>query len=252
MNWVEIVVTVIASVLSGLIGGLFTFLGIRAELKAHRKQDQKRDHELLINNRPKLSIVDLTEPQKFQNKTLDIGIFFTGESGYPSISHDETMQKKDQWDYFKYTLQNTGHTEITHIGITSSNKTRIYNLKTKDHRQDQCNGFIITRIVPPRENCSIAIAYFNDIVTEKKIQNCAKWEQKIKKEMLNNKALSIWLKDINGNWWKQTLIAPKREIVDSQPSSETSFLEEFLVDWEMKKKYRTKRINEIKRYIYHD
>ena len=61
MDWSVI----IGSVLGGLVGGLFTFLGVFITIKHNEKVNFEKKREEMINNRPRLEIVNNSkEPVK--------------------------------------------------------------------------------------------------------------------------------------------------------------------------------------------
>lgn len=208
MDWLAFA----GSILGGLIGGLFTFFGVRLTIKHDEEKRKKEQLKQDIDNKPRLEITkysDLKDVTKNMTQCHDFSIIILGITDFrmdgqrarfyynQEALNDEMLQCVD------YEFKNTGLTEIIDICATS-NLPKNMSIFDKEYYKNYVNenllcydGWATKRYIKPGEKIRMRIYYVkNQIVLSN----------------MGNPVVTIWLRDINGKLWSQSLNAPYNEI----------------------------------------
>ena len=198
------------SVIGGLIGGLFTYIGVRLTLKHEKEKEQKEELKNAQDTKPRLEIVkysdfEATKSNVEQNNdcnVLALKIRDFKDNSRARFYYDESALDENQLVYAEYELKNTGLTEIVDICITSNlRQMSIIELEKRDlclkNNYPNCDVWSENRYIKPGQTFKLRIYYIKDQIV---ISN------------LGNPVLTIWLNDVNGRIWSQTLYTPGKNI----------------------------------------
>lgn len=218
-----------SSLLSGLIGavvgGGLSLIGTLLTLRNKDKKEMRDRLERLEREKPRLEIVsyrDFSSTENDFSPNNDFNVFvatilgFYEKDGRACFSYDEKGFDSKELFYVEYILENTGLTEIMDICV-SSNLPRtmsVFEYERKDIylREHLLNydAWSNKRYIKPNGTVKLRVFYIKDQVPS---------------SLLHGQELIVWLRDINGYTWSQTLNAPFNEIEISKLSSESKLKE---------------------------
>lgn len=216
MDWMQILVTVLCSlgsaVIGGVIGGFFTVLATRMN---HKHEDEAKQKEWLreaIKTKPRLELLDYqgfemakdSEQEKADISVLVLAILgFEDKNGRAFFTYDKKAINNKNLMFVEYLLENTGPTEIEEVCVAGNYPrfVSVLDMNQKDAfiREGLLNYDVWSdkRYIKTKQTIKIRVYYLKN---------------QIPASLLSNPSLTIWLKDVNGLLWSQTLLAPGKEI----------------------------------------
>lgn len=227
MDWIQILVTVLCSlgsaIIGGIIGGFFTVLATRMN---HKHEDETKQKELLREAdkaKPRLELLDyksFNETKKAENEKADVSVLVLGIRGFEDkngrafFTYDKKALENKNLIYVEYLFENTGLTEIEEVCVAGNlpRFVSVLDMNQKDTfiREGFLNYDVWSdrRYIKTKQTIKIRVYYIKD---------------QIPATLLSSPSLSIWLKDVNGLMWCQTLLAPGKEIEISRFKSDVEF-----------------------------
>lgn len=214
MEWLSF----IGSILGGLIAGIFTYLGVRFTIKNDRQKEERILSEKIEKEKPRLEIIKRTciDDALASDDVYDCAALFITILGFKEINgracfdYDEKALSKGNLTFVDYELKNTGLTEIADI-ILSTNLPKQTSLI--DYNQKEM--FISNKFLNYEVFSNKHYIKTNDTI---KLRIYYLKEQYIGSSF-GNPPITIWIRDINNNYWYQLLNAPYEEIEISNRSS---------------------------------
>ncbi len=217
-----IVIPIITSILGGLIAGLFTFLGVKMTIKYENEKKKDEEYKNILENKPRLEISEFKAFEDFfqenDNNTFGIAFLsiknFSNSVGRAYFTYDKLASDSKNYIYVEYKLKNTGYTEIMNFCITTNlpKNTSIFNFQQKEFfiNNNMLNYDVWgdVKYIKTGQEITIRVYYIKD---------------KVVGSNLGNPSLTIWLIDVNNNWWEQKLDAPYNTIDTSYKSSQKNF-----------------------------
>ena len=207
------------SVLGGLIGGLFTFFGVYLTIRHDEKKDHQAKIEKANQEKPRLEIVsykDFKNTAKIKSPNYDCNVLALGISDFKEIDgrahffYNEAALDNKNLVFIEYQFVNNGLTEIEDICV-SSNLPRFMSLIEFEKKDVYIKEHFLnygvwsySRYIKSKETFKLRVYYVKD---------------QIPMTLLQSPELIIWLRDVNGFVWSQTLNAPFSEIEISRMSS---------------------------------
>ena len=212
MDWVSFA----GSILSGLIGGLFTFLGVKATINHEKKKIKNEENRKVLESMPRLEFAkkyvldELKEPVKNCEIVIANIKEFKEVDGIARFIYDDNLLDGDKLEFIDVLLENTGKTEIENIFIASNPRYEsAFDLKTKDFFVERkilsCGAYVGQRFIKPGEFVRVRIHFLEN-------------------ENIRT-ALSVWIIDINGRYWRQSLNINRKEIEKPELKSRRDFKE---------------------------
>lgn len=226
MDWLAFA----GSILGGLIGGLFTFLGVTLTLKHEKGKERRELIERANETRPRLEIerfrgLDETADDKTFN--IDCNVLalniesYREDNGRARFYYNPAALQRENLVFVEYILKNTGLTEIEQICVTSNFPKQIsaVELEKRDmYINDNllnCGVWANKRYIKPGKTVTLRFYYIKGQII---LLN------------LGSGTFTVWLHDVNGRIWKQSLNSPKDEIELSQLSNGKTFLDSIDMD----------------------
>ena len=219
MNWLGF----IGSILGGLIGGLFTFFGVKATLRHEDEKRAKEEFEKTEHEKPRLEIAaysDLKKAAESKAEKTDWDIVVLSINGFENkdwrawFFYDEAALKLENLDFVEYELVNSGLTEIQDLCATC-NLPRSISIFELDDREVNIKNHLLNyeawgkkRYVKPKEIIKLRVYYIRD---------------KIVVSNIGSPVLTLWLRDVKGNLWSQSLYAPGKQLEISRRRSYEDF-----------------------------
>lgn len=219
MDWLAFT----GSILGGLIGGLFTFVGVHLTLRHDDKKKRQERIEKANLEKPRLEIIshkefkEATKDKSINNdcNVLALGIMdFKDIDGRASFFYNEAALDNKNLVFVEYEFVNSGLTEIEDICV-SSNLPRSMSLIEYERKDIYINEHFLNygvwsnkRYIKPKETFKLRVYYIKD---------------QIPTTILRSPELLVWLRDVNGFIWEQTLNAPENEIEISRMSNGSEF-----------------------------
>ena len=221
MDWTSIISGLIGAVVGGLISLVGTLLTLR-----NKNSKEKRDKlERMNREKPRLEILSYRDFESTKNDVTlnnDFNVFavgilgFSEKDGRAHFTYDKKAFNSNELVFVEYTLENTGLTEIMDICV-SSNLPRtmsVFEYERKDFYLKEhllnYDAWSNKRYIKPKGTINLRVYYINN---------------QIPSSLLGGQELIVWLRDINGNTWVQTLNAPSNEIEISKLSSDLELRE---------------------------
>ena len=218
MEWISF----LGSILGGLIGGVFTFLGVKLTLK-HDKEKEHKEILLKANeNKPRLEVVkyydfNATVNKKSINndcKILALKITdFKDDFDRARFFYDTTALDEKNLIFVEYEFKNSGNTEIEDICITS-NLPKSMSVFALERKELYINENLLSyeawahkRYIKPGQSIRIRVYYIKDQIIVSPISY----------------PFTIWLRDINGRYWRQNFNCPNNEVEISMYSNRNDF-----------------------------
>jgi len=226
MDWLSF----FGSVLGGLIGGIFTFLGVKLTIKHEKNSQEKEMLKNTFEKKPRLEILSVrhyeTNMGYISRSHIDIKALFlvikeVTLNDRPSVYYDEAALKEENLVFFEFEMKNTGLTEIEDICITSNNPQRVA-VFNKEKREFYINKHRLNYDLWEHNICIkpgqslILRTYF--------LKNNEDFPYK------GAATASIWLKDVNGDFWVQPLFIREGDIYNSKPTTYKKLCESTDVD----------------------
>ena len=215
MDWL----TFAGSVIGGIIGGLFTFLGVRATIRHDDKKKQQGRIEKANQEKPRFeieSLLNFSKTKSLSQLNNDCNVLalsikdFKLENGKACFFYDKKSLDTSNLVFVEYTFINTGLTEIEEICV-SSNLQRWMSLVELERKDFYFNNHLLNygvwankRYIKHNESFKLRVYYVDGQIPTTTFQ-CPE--------------LIVWLKDVNGFFWSQTLNAPFNEIEISKMTS---------------------------------
>ena len=221
MDWLAFA----GSVLGGLIGGLFTFFGVKLTLKHDNEKKNQERIEKATQERPRLEITSYKDFNKTANiKTInnDCNVLALGVLSFKKIDgracffYNEAALDNKNLVFVEYQFVNSGLTEIEDICVTSNlpRNMSLFEYEKKDFYINECllnyDVWSSKRYIKPKATFTLRVYYVKD--------------QK-PSTILNSPELVVWLRDVNGFVWSQTLNSPANEIENSKLSNSKALRE---------------------------
>ena len=217
----EIVTSIVSSLLGGLVGGLFTFLGVKMTIRYEREKDAKEEErrrkekeELIKQKRPRLEIVNYAEIKKYDfNENFHSSVLLAHIEKHDNghFTYDPRVFTSDEWVCVEYEFKNIGLTEIHHLYISTNlvKSTSIFDVLSGENvsyaKRNMLNYSVYSdKTIKPNETYRLQICYIKD---------------KILCSNIGSAPITIWISDIDGNWWAQSLFAPRDYIDNSYKTS---------------------------------
>lgn len=236
------------SLIGGIIGGLFTYLGVLATIRSQEKtrlhmeeenkkqqikEAKEKEEQLIkqaIEERPRLECINYGEFKKLDVENLkkyDLDVIITKIVSFKKdtnryrFSYSDKVMDKKNWSHVEYEFRNIGHTEISHLFISTNFKkeTALFSAKGEINRFHYINELLnysecLDKFIKPGEIIKVNISYLdNEILSG-----------------MHSAAVTLWLVDINGRYWQQPLFAPGNKIYDSNLTDRKTFRSEVFID----------------------
>lgn len=216
---------IFASILGGLVGGLFTFLGVLMTIRYENKKEireeirrQKEKEEQQFENRPRFDIVAYSNMRKYsEGQQADLSVLlcpiekYEKNDGRSMFYYPPEIVDSQKWSSVKYTLKNIGHTEISHLFVSTNlpKNTALFENNKGENKLYYENhllnySVILDKAIKPKESIKLKVCYIDEQVVVSSIGRAP---------------ITIWLIDERGNWWSQPLFAPANKIYDCKRTS---------------------------------
>ena len=208
MDWLSFA----GSILGGLIGGFFTFVGVLLTIKHDDKKKKLERIEKANQEKPYLDIIsykDCKDATEVKDVNHDCGVLALGIIDFKEIDGRSCFfYNKDALDsknlvFIEYQFVNSGLTTIQDICV-ASNLPRFMALIEFERKDIYINERFLNygvwsnkRYIKFRDTFKLRVYYVKG---------------QIPTTNLGSPELIIWLRDISGFVWKQTLNAPANEI----------------------------------------
>ncbi len=208
-----------------LISGIFTWLAAKSNQKHEDKEKFKEKLDQANEVKPRLEIkkyfdFNAEKANDLNEECLSIlalGILgFSEKNGRAHFKYNDKAVKENDLVYVEYVFENTGKTEIEEICF-SSNLQRGMSIFDKNAKDFYLKNHLVNydvwaskRYIKPNETITVRIYYVNG---------------QIPTTNLGSPEFIIWLRDINGFLWSQTLNAPGSEIEISRMRKQSDLKE---------------------------
>ena len=202
----------LGSIIGGIIGGLFTFLGVRYTIKHENKKARKEELKEAYENRPRLEIKkyrSFKEAKNDGNLSEDCNVLVLKMynpqiiDNKLNVQYDNKALDIDNLVFEEYEFKNVGLTEIASICVASTAHRNI-SIIDLDRRNTFFSSNFINydvwcekRYIKPGKVVKIRFYYVKD------------------DESNYTKNVLIWLHDINGRYWTQSIEATSNIIENS-------------------------------------
>lgn len=229
MDKIQILITVLSSLGSAIIGGLIGgFFAIWVAKLNHKHEDEIKQKERLREadkSKPRLELIDYKDFEKTKNSEqgkTDLSVLVLGIQGFEDkegrafFTYDQKALNNKNLVYVEYLFENTGLTEIEEVCVASDlpRFVSVLNMNQKDIfiREGLLNYDVWAdkRYIKTKQTIKISVYYIKN---------------QIPTTLLSGPSLTIWLKDVNGFIWFQTLLAPRNEIEISRMRTYEDFRE---------------------------
>lgn len=221
MEWLSF----LGSILGGLIGGLFTFMGVKKTLKSEKAKEEKKEKEELYQKRPRLEVIEKTDYINVKeedsiyvnNGVIMLKIEKYDVSSRPTFYYDERCLKKTNLCYREFVLKNTGETEIDYLYITTNypKSTSLFEIRSYEilvkEKILSYDAFGDSRFIKKGDTFTLRIYYLIGEIFYDHISS----------------SIEIWLRDINGNLWGQSLFV-NDGYIDNSTTRKSSELREYI------------------------
>lgn len=217
--------TLLSGLLGAIVGGGFSLVGTLITLRSKNKKDRRDKLEKINREKPRLEIAsyrgfEQTEKDLSMNNDLNVlavGILgFSESGGRVRFTYDKKAFDSKELVFVEYLLENTGLTEIMDMCVSSNlpKTMSVFEYERKDlYLKEQLlnyDAWSNKRYIKPKGTIKLRIYYIRD---------------QIPSSLLGEHELIIWLRDINGYTWVQTINAPFNEIEISEISSDVELKE---------------------------
>lgn len=207
MDWLAFA----GSILGGLIGGLCTFAGVKLTIKHEKEKERREALEKANETKPRLEIVgfrdflDTVNDDTYNPDFNVLALHIKGfrDEGRARFYYNETALDIAGLYFVEYELKNTGLTEINQICITSNlpKNMSVMELEKRDFyiKQNLLNydAWANKHYIKSGETIILRTYFIKETIIESNV---------------GNPIFTIWLHDVNGRVWYQTLNAPMVEI----------------------------------------
>ncbi len=243
IKFMDFIYEILKVAIGAAVGGLFTLMGAKMQInhdikkeiykEKQRLEKERLEEEQKLNElRPRLEIVDCQPIAKYrETKKTDGCVILCPITDYQKNKRLEFYYSSDvldckKWVCVEYVLKNTGYTEIDHIYVSTNlqKQTSLFDVLNESYKYGYYNKYLnydvyIEKTIKMQEMMTLKICYpKNEIVVSN----------------MGTAQLTIWLVDINGNWWSQPLFAPYNLLKNSKRSS----LAEYKEDTDVKSAYK--------------
>ena len=210
--WGTLLISLGTAIIGALVGGLFTWLSAKSNQNHEEKMKNKEIIDKANELKPRLEIQEYND---FNSKKDDevneeclsilaLGILgFADKDGRAFFKYNDKAVKDNDLVCVEYVFENTGKTEIEEICF-SSNLPRwmsIFDMSAKEfylkNHLLNYDAWANKRYIKPNETVKVRIYYVNN---------------QIPSTNMGSPEFIVWLRDINGFLWSQTLNAPAKEI----------------------------------------
>ena len=208
MDWLSFA----GSIIGGLIGGLFTYCGVKLTLNHEKEKEIKEESKKVEETKPRLEIIKHTNIKKspeYNKREIGCCALFLKIIDYKcsgsrvQFYYDEQALEINNLVYVEYILKNIGQTEIMDICL-STNLPKNTSLLELDDREfyirDKLlnyNVFSNKKYIKPGDSIKVRVYYIND---------------KIIDSIIGSATITVWLSDVNGRYWSQSLFCPDNKI----------------------------------------
>lgn len=208
MDWLSFA----GSIIGGLIGGLFTYFGVKLTLTHEIEKEIREECKKAEETKPRLEIIKYTgikKSQEYDKREIGCSALFLMINDYKcsesriEFFYDEQALDLNNMVYVEYILKNIGQTEIIDICL-STNLPRNTSLLELDERKFYIKEKLLNynvvsnkRYIKPGDHIKIRIYYIKD---------------KIIGSIIGSAAITVWLRDVNGRYWSQSLFCPDNKI----------------------------------------
>ena len=219
---------ILASILGGLVGGLFTFLGVLVTIKHDEKKRNEEKVGIQEQMRPRLEILKLNSALGYSKTSkADICMILCKivdfkNDGKPMFYYKPEVINSNEWVCYEYFLKNVGKTEIDHIYFSTNlyKNTSLFSVSNGRHKLYYDTNYLnysvlFDKPIMPDEEFSVKICYVKDSIIVSSFAN---------------PMISIWMVDVNGNWWKQEMFAPDERILTSKRTTQEKWYNATNVD----------------------
>ena len=218
MDWLAF----LGSILGGLIGGLFTFFGVKLTLKHEKEKEVKEELKDLNETKPRLEIIkylNFEETKDNLDINNDCNILALHIDKFEKVDRARFYYNKEALDnnkliFVEYEFKNTGFTEIEEVCITGNlpKNMTVVEFERKDFYINEnllnyavwCNK----RYIKHGQTLKVRVYFINNHIIHSN---------------LGNPILTVWLKDINGKYWSQSLDCPNDNIEISKYQNHKNF-----------------------------
>lgn len=211
------------SVLGGLIGGIFTYLGVKVTIKHEDMRKEREKIEKANLTKPRLEIFkyrDFKETTKLKSQNAEWNVLVLGiqkfedKDGRAWFYYDEAALDLKNLEFVEYDLINTGLTEIEDLCVTC-NLPRNVALFELENRDSHINYHLLSyeawakkSYLKPKDTIKLRVYYIKEQIILSNI---------------GSPVLTIWLRDVNGYLWSQSLSAPGKELEISRMENYSQF-----------------------------
>ena len=198
------------SILGGLIGGFFTFIGVKLTLKYEKGKERREALAKANETKPRLEIVNYRAFNETGNdntinndcNVLALSINAHADEVGNLQFYDNSALDDDKFVFVEYVLKNTGETEISEVDVTSTlpkDMAVVEFERRENYLHDQKLSYDVLahkRFIKPGDTLTLRIYYVKDQVPYSQFRSAL---------------FAIWLWDINGRIWRQSLFSPNNE-----------------------------------------
>ena len=211
------------SVIGGLIGGLFTFIGVRMTIKHEDKKKERERLEKANLEKPRLEIIkyrDFKETHNLKSASNDWNVLVLGiqkfeeKDGRALFYYDDLALDLKNLEFVEYELVNSGLTEIEDMCATCNLPKNVAFFELENRESHIVNHFLSyeawanRRYIKPKQTVKLRVYYIKD---QRIVSN------------LGSAVVTLWLRDVNGFLWSQSLFAPGQELDISRMSNRAEF-----------------------------
>lgn len=225
MEWLNF----IGSILGGLIGGLFTFYGVKMTISYENKKILKEKEEKKLQNKPRLEIVEKTGILEVTKDHLikgDLNVVMLDILKYsfkdrPLFYYDESAKNMENLCYKEYVFKNNGVTEIEFVSASTNlqKQSSLFELNSYkffiENNMLNYEGWCRKKYIKNGDNLIMRIYYRKDKTIFSNI-DC--------------NTITLWIKDIDGNLWRQHLNVYSDEISKTFKTNFIEFEEEVNIE----------------------
>lgn len=202
-------IEIIASIAGAIVTGVFSLVAIKVKRCNDEKKAEKAKEEQILHDRPRLEIEECFEIDKYTtsskaNESLIVATIEEFDNG--QFIYDDEILNEEKWASVEYILKNIGSTEIDHMYFSTNyvKSTSIFdNLSNLERSFPEKNilsySVFSEKKLKPGETIRLQVIFLDEKIVGSP----------------SHALITVWLVDINGCWWSQSLFAPHNKIDNS-------------------------------------
>ena len=215
MDWTQFWSGIIGAVLGSITTGFFTIWVAKMNMKENIKSRNEERKFFFHTNRPEFEVIDSTKITQYEETEDKLEILLAHIKGFDGtyMKYSENLSDKKYLNEITFKLKNVGKTDIDELWISVNYQKTFCIFKYKVFKAFKDSSKIL----------QYRICYDNFIRQGSEIDIKFVFEKDVAINNGISAPITLWFKDVNGNWWSQAFFVPRSTIYKSIMESHSNF-----------------------------